>query len=105
MTWMMFLAPTGHGPFSPSCPYRRKSQLNAPDEIIGTHRFFRVFGEVKMTVLLGFTVAAFNLDRIRSYRAKLAEEDEAPRPRAKRRQGTWVDVVSAPPTVVSASGN
>ncbi len=67
--------------------------------------FFRVFGEVKMTVLLGFTVAAFNLDRIRSYRAKLAEEDEATlRPRAKRRQGTWVDVVSAPPTVVSASG-
>jgi Mg-chelatase subunit ChlD len=32
--------------------------------------FFRVFGQVKMTVLLGFTVAAYNLDRVRSFRAK-----------------------------------
>ena len=31
--------------------------------------FFRVFGRVKISVLLGFTVAAYNLDRIRSFRA------------------------------------
>ena len=37
--------------------------------------FFRVFGQVKMTVLLGFTVAAFNLDRIRSFRAKQRLDD------------------------------
>jgi hypothetical protein len=37
--------------------------------------FFRVFGQVKMTVLLSFTVTAFNLDRIRSFGAKQAEQD------------------------------
>ena len=31
--------------------------------------FVRVFGVVKITMLLGFTVAAFNLDRVRSFRA------------------------------------
>ena len=33
--------------------------------------FFRVMGLVKTTVLLGFTLAAYNLDRIRSFREKL----------------------------------
>jgi hypothetical protein len=32
--------------------------------------FMRVMGPTKMTILLGFTIAGFNLDRIRSYRAK-----------------------------------
>ena len=32
--------------------------------------FFRVLGQVKMTVLLGFTLAAYNLDRVRSFRSK-----------------------------------
>jgi hypothetical protein len=69
--------------------------------------FFRVFGRVKMTVLLGFTVAAFNLDRIRAFRAKhhLESDQSAPRarpaPRAKRRVGTWEQLVEqrakAPP--------
>ena len=63
--------------------------------------FFRVFGQVKMTVLLGFTVAAYNLDRIRSFRAKQTEAEGAPRPRAKRRLGTWADVVSVPSPQVS----
>ena len=43
--------------------------------------FFRVFGRVKISVLLGFTVAAYNLDRIRSFRAnqlELASAAEAP---------------------------
>jgi hypothetical protein len=66
--------------------------------------FFRVFGQVKMTVLLGFTVAAFNLDRIRSFRAKRAEQDGATHPRAKRRRGIWADVVTAPTAVVPAHG-
>jgi len=49
-------------------------------------------------VLLGFTLAAFNLDRIRSFRAKLAL-DEQGRPtepkqmRRKRRVGTWAEVI------------
>lgn len=71
--------------------------------------FFRVFGQVKMTVLLGFTVSAYNLDRIRSFRAKHALEDSGPsaparaeqKSRAKRRTGIWSQVVEqrsqAPP--------
>jgi hypothetical protein len=70
--------------------------------------FFRVFGQVKMTVLLGFTVAGFNLDRIRSFRAKQSidnsDSSTTPRPirrqRAKRRIGVWAELVdprSQPP--------
>ena len=37
--------------------------------------FFRVFGRTKISVLLGFTIAAaYNLDRVRAFRAKMAEE-------------------------------
>jgi hypothetical protein len=56
--------------------------------------FFRVFGRVKIAVLLGFSIAAYNVDRIRSFRAKQTELDRAPRTRAKRRQGIW-DCVAA----------
>ena len=69
--------------------------------------FFRVFGQVKMIVLLGFTVAAFNLDRIRSFRAKQgldtdtsSERPRVPQRRAKRRIGVWTQLVdprSLPP--------
>jgi hypothetical protein len=55
--------------------------------------FFRVMGRTKMSVLLGFTLAAFNLDRVRSFRAKQAESADRPRRRAKRRQGTWTELV------------
>jgi hypothetical protein len=48
---------------------------------------------VKISVLLGFTIAAYNLDRVRSFRAKLAELAAEPKRRAKRRLGTWRDVV------------
>lgn len=69
--------------------------------------FMRVMGVTKMTVMLGFTIASFNLDRIRSFRAKhqLDEEGrqtERPRQtRAKRRTGTWAEVIeptSSPPS-------
>lgn len=53
--------------------------------------FFRVFGRTKISVLLGFTVAAYNLDRVRSFKAKQAEDEAKPRQRTKRRQGTWRD--------------
>jgi hypothetical protein len=61
--------------------------------------FFRVIGTTKMTVMMGFTLAGFNLDRIRSFRAKHGvDEDGQPverpkRQRARRRTGTWADVV------------
>jgi hypothetical protein len=58
--------------------------------------FFRVFGRTKITVLMGFTVAAFNLDRLRSFRAKQAEEEGQPRRRAKRRLGTWAELMATP---------
>ena len=58
--------------------------------------FFRVMGRTKMTVLLGFTLAAYNLDRIRSFRAKQCQSEESPRPRSKRRQGTWDHLLAAP---------
>ena len=54
--------------------------------------FFRVFGRTKITVLLGFTVAAFNLDRIRSFRAKRAADEQEPKHSSKRRLGTWRDL-------------
>src|SRR5437868_9676300 len=61
--------------------------------------FFRVVGLVKMTALVGFTLAAYNLDRIRSFKAKNRLDDagqvvERPRQqRARRRSGTWTDIV------------
>ena len=65
--------------------------------------FFQVMGLVKQTVLLGFTVAAYNLDRIRSFRAKHgldenAQPAEKPKQRrARRRTGTWAEVIEAGP--------
>ncbi len=55
--------------------------------------FMRVMGQTKMTVMLGFTIAGYNLDRIRSYRAKKRAEAEAKPAQPKRRRGTWREVV------------
>jgi hypothetical protein len=61
--------------------------------------FMRVMGATKMTVMLGFTLAAYNLDGIRSFRAKHALDEQGlptekpKRTRAKRRTGTWADVI------------
>lgn len=65
--------------------------------------FFRVMGIVKQTVLLGFTLAAYNLDRVRSFKAKHGLDEngvvvERPRQRrARRRTGTWAEVIEAGP--------
>jgi hypothetical protein len=64
--------------------------------------FFRVFGQTKMTILLGFTVAGYNLDRIRSYRAKKRAQQEAKPTQPKRRRGTWQEIVE--PTAAAATG-
>jgi hypothetical protein len=64
--------------------------------------FMRVMGVTKMTVLLGFTLASFNLDRLRSFRAKHHLDDSGEvigRPerfRAQRRRGTWAEVIDPP---------
>ena len=64
--------------------------------------FMRVFGTLKTTMLLAFTIAAFNLDRVRSYRAKHGLDENAQvvdkpkEQRARRRTGTWADTIEAP---------
>jgi hypothetical protein len=61
--------------------------------------FIRVIGVTKMTVMLGFTLAAHNLNRIRSFRAKLALDetghptDKPKQTRARRRTGAWAEVI------------
>jgi len=62
-----------------------------------------VFGQTKISVLLGFTIAAYNLDRIRSFRARQAEDEAEPVRRAKRRKGTWSDVLTRDGDVVPAT--
>jgi hypothetical protein len=65
--------------------------------------FFRVMGLVKVTVLLGFTLAAYNLDRIRSFKAKHGLDDNAEvveRPkqhRTRRRSDTWTEIIESGP--------
>jgi hypothetical protein len=67
--------------------------------------FFRVFGLTKMTALLGFTIAGYNLDRIRSFRAKKrAEQAGEPKPRQRRRSGTWLEVVEPDERLDSTAG-
>jgi hypothetical protein len=59
--------------------------------------FFRVFGLTKVSFLLAFTLAAYNIDRLRSFRAKQAASEAQPKRRARRRQGTWGHLRAAPP--------
>jgi hypothetical protein len=65
--------------------------------------FFRMFGRTKISVLLGFTIAAYNLDRIRSFKAKQVEDEARPVRRAKPRQGTWNDLITSDSDVVPAN--
>ena len=60
-------------------------------------KFFRVFGVAKVTFLLAFTVAAFNLDRVRSFVAKRGGTNGERRTRAKSRVGTWADLLPVEP--------
>ena len=63
-----------------------------------------MFGQTKMTIVLGFTIAGYNLDRIRSYRAKKRAEAEAKPAMPKRRRGTWKDIVEPPPATTEGTG-
>jgi hypothetical protein len=47
-------------------------------------------------IRLAFTIAGYNLDRVRSYRAKKRPEAEAKPAQPQRRGGTWNDVVYGP---------
>jgi hypothetical protein len=59
-----------------------------------SREFFRVFGQTKISVLLGFILATYNLDRIRSFRAKQAEDEAQPVRRAKAPEGDLGDVIT-----------
>jgi hypothetical protein len=62
------------------------------------HKFLRVFGLSKMTLLLAFTLAGFNLEAIRSFLARKGAQHSAAPPRKtrrKRRKGTWADMIGA----------
>ena len=50
--------------------------------------FVRVFGVTKINLLLGFTIAAYNLDRVASYLRKRVAAAKKPT-RRKRRLGSW----------------
>ena len=65
--------------------------------------FFRVFGQTKMSILLGFTIAAYNLDRIRGFRAKREAEKAATHCRARHRQGTLGSLLDSAEEPVPAS--
>jgi hypothetical protein len=58
------------------------------------HKFFRVFGLTKMTLMLAFTVVGYNLDAIRSFLAK-KETGTTKKTRAKRRKGTWTQLLGS----------
>lgn len=72
------------------------------------HKFFRVFGLAKMTLLLAFTLAGYNLEAIRSFLAKKETERVAAPPkrtRKKRRQGTLADVIGSDQSRSGPSGS
>ena len=79
---------------------------DAPEMVIAislSRGVFRVFAQTKLSVLLGFTLAAYSLDRVRGFRSKQAEDEAKPLRRAKRRQGTWRDYISRKGDPVSPS--
>lgn len=62
------------------------------------HKFFRVLGLAKMTLLMAFTLAGYNLEAIRSFLAKkeaVRIATPSKRTRKKRRTGTWADVIGS----------
>jgi hypothetical protein len=65
--------------------------------------FFRVFGLVKVTVLLAFTLVGANVDRVRSHEAKLAEDQPEPPRRRRPRRGTWQALLGQPAAVSERS--
>jgi hypothetical protein len=87
--------------------YRRRDAVGGVNGVLkGTfvdigQKFFKVLGLVKIKVLLAFTIAAYNLETIRSFNASAAATEAAgrkKRTRAKRRGGTWGDILGVVPT-------
>ena len=64
------------------------------------HKFFRVFGLTKLTFLLSFTMAGYNLECNRSFNARKTAEaargSAEKQHRGKRREGTWSQLLDGP---------
>jgi hypothetical protein len=58
-------------------------------------KFFRVFRLTKLTFLLAFTIAGYNVECIRSFNARKAVEAEAAEAKKRRRKGRRNGVVTA----------
>jgi hypothetical protein len=62
-------------------------------------KFLKVFGLVKIKVLLAFILAAYNLETIRSFLAKKAAKARTAAKhqskRKKRRKGTWTQILGS----------
>lgn len=62
-------------------------------------KFVRVLGLTKVTVMLAFTLAGYNIERIRSFLARrvaaAAQAVTGGRTRAMRRKNTWSDLLGA----------
>lgn len=66
--------------------------------VVPPTRYSAPASSARMTLLLAFTLAGYNLEAIRSFLTKKrAERATAPpkRTRRKRRKGTWVDVIGS----------
>jgi hypothetical protein len=83
--------------------YRRRNVVEGVNAMLKggfvnvQQKFFRVFGLTKLTFLLAFTVAGYNVECIRSFKARKTAEAEAidakKKRRAKRRKGTWTQIL------------
>jgi hypothetical protein len=79
--------------------YRRRNVVEGVNAMLKggfvniQQKFFRVFRLTKLTFLLAFTIAGYNVECIRSFNARKVAEAEATeakkRRRKGRRQGTW----------------
>jgi hypothetical protein len=79
--------------------YRRRNAVEGVNAMLKggfvdiQQKFFRVFRLTKLTFLLAFTIAGYNVECIRSFNARKAVEAERAavqkKTRKKRREGTW----------------
>ena len=87
--------------------YRRRNVVEGVNAMLKggfvniQQKFFRVFRLTKLTFLLAFTIAGYNIECIRSFNArKVAEVETANakrKHRRKRRKGTWSQVLDGVP--------
>ncbi|MFN8232262.1 MAG: hypothetical protein U0V56_01845 [Actinomycetota bacterium] len=83
--------------------YRRRNTVEGVNGMLKggfvniQEKFFRVFGLTKLTFLLTFTIAGYNVACIRSFKARTAADAEArdakKKHRATRRKGTYTDLL------------